>query len=218
MRRTDLEIKELLDRFMEGETSVEEEMELECHIKNSPDSYIPEGISPEDWETYKAMFSYFDETEEGHAKENAFPAHSTRRKRYLWYALSAAASVCLLFIIETRRNVQPYSEKTIAEIQTTTTKKDSIRQDNIATTSNEVSPVRHPSSRRKTKEISSEQPVSPHYIAENTTEETEEYIERAKKQADALLQAMHIQQQLDLQAIEEMSEENYQEYESVTVL
>lgn len=218
MRRTDLEIKELLDRFMEGETSVEEEMELECHIKNSPDGYVPEGISPEDWETYKAMFSYFDETEEEHAKENALPAHSTRKKRYLWYALSAAASVCLLFIIGIKKNVQPYHEKTIAEIQTTTTDRDSIKHDNTATSSNEVSPTQHPSSRKKTREISSEHSVSPHYIAENTAEETGEYIEEAKKQADALLQAMHIQQQLDLQAIDEMSEENYQEYESVTIL
>lgn len=93
MNEKEKDIRLLLDRFMAGETSLEEETLLGEWFRLHPD------VS-DDLKEYQLMFGYFDEgmpldhEAEEHV-ENAHPKAKTRMRR-LWLPLSLAASIALL--------------------------------------------------------------------------------------------------------------------------
>lgn len=93
MNEKEKDIRLLLDRFMAGETSLEEEALLGEWFRQHPD------VS-DDLKEYQLMFGYFDEgmpldhEAEEHV-ENAHPKDKARMHR-LWLSLSMAASVALL--------------------------------------------------------------------------------------------------------------------------
>ena len=87
------DIRLLLNRFMAGETTLEEEALLGEWFRQHPD------VS-DDLKEYQLMFGYFDEgmpldyEAENHV-ENAHPKAKARMRR-LWLSLSMAASIALL--------------------------------------------------------------------------------------------------------------------------
>ena len=93
MNEKEKDIRLLLDRFMAGETSLEEETLLGEWFRLHPD------VS-DDLKEYQLMFGYFDEgmpldhEAEEHV-ENAHPKAKTRMRR-LWLPLSLASSIALL--------------------------------------------------------------------------------------------------------------------------
>ena len=93
MNEKEKDIRLLLDRFMAGETSLEEEALLGEWFRQHP------GVS-DDLKEYQLMFEYFDEgmpldhEAEEHV-ENAHPKAKARMRR-LWLPLSLAASIALL--------------------------------------------------------------------------------------------------------------------------
>lgn len=93
MNEKEKDIRLLLDRFMAGETSLEEEALLGEWFRLHPD------VS-DDLKDYQLMFGYFDEgmpldhEAEEHV-ENAHPKTEARMRR-LWLPLSLAASIALL--------------------------------------------------------------------------------------------------------------------------
>ena len=93
MNEKEKDIRLLLDRFMAGETSLEEETMLGEWFRLHPD------VS-DDLKDYQLMFGYFDEgmpldhEAEEHV-ENAHPKTKARMRR-LWLPLSLAASIALL--------------------------------------------------------------------------------------------------------------------------
>lgn len=93
MNEKEKDIRLLLDRFMAGETSLEEEALLGEWFRQHPD------VS-DDLKEYQLMFGYFDEgmpldhEAEEHV-ENAHPKAKARMRR-LWLPLSLAASIALL--------------------------------------------------------------------------------------------------------------------------
>ena len=93
MNEKEKDIRLLLDRFMAGETSLEEEALLGEWFRLHPD------VS-DDLKEYQLMFGYFDEgmpldhEAEEHV-ENAHPKAKARMRR-LWLPLSLAASIALL--------------------------------------------------------------------------------------------------------------------------
>ena len=93
MNEKEKDIRLLLDRFMAGETSLEEEALLGEWFRQHPD------VS-DDLKEYQMMFGYFDEgmpldhEAEEHV-ENAHPKAKARMRR-LWLPLSLAASIALL--------------------------------------------------------------------------------------------------------------------------
>lgn len=93
MNEKEKDIRLLLDRFMAGETSLEEETLLGEWFRLHPD------VS-DDLKEYQLMFGYFDEgmpldhEAEEHV-ENAHPKAKTRMRR-LWLPLSLVASIALL--------------------------------------------------------------------------------------------------------------------------
>lgn len=93
MNEKEKDIRLLLDRFMVGETSLEEEALIGEWFRKHPD------VS-DDLKGYQMMFGYFDEgmpldhEAEEHV-ENAHPKAKARMRR-LWLPLSLAASIALL--------------------------------------------------------------------------------------------------------------------------
>ena len=93
MHEKEKDIRLLLDRFMAGETSLEEEVLLGEWFRQHPDV-------GDDLKEYQMMFGYFDEGmpldhEADEHVENAHPKAKARMRR-LWLPLSLAASIALL--------------------------------------------------------------------------------------------------------------------------
>lgn len=93
MNEKEKDIRLLLDRFMVGETSLEEEALIGEWFRKHPD------VS-DDLKEYQMMFGYFDEGmpldhEAEERVENAHPKAKARMRR-LWLPLSLAASIALL--------------------------------------------------------------------------------------------------------------------------
>ncbi len=86
MRNHDPHIESLLEKFMQGETSLEQERELNEYFANSTSI-------PKEWEVYREMFAYFDA---------GMPIEVEKRKHHiarpLW-ALAAAAIATIAIIV-----------------------------------------------------------------------------------------------------------------------
>ena len=96
MNEKEKDIRLLLDRFMAGETSLEEEALLGEWFRQHPD------VS-DDLKEYQLMFGYFDEgmpldyEAEEHVAD-VYPKAKVRM-RHLWLPISMAASIALLFVL-----------------------------------------------------------------------------------------------------------------------
>jgi hypothetical protein len=88
-------IEELLERFMRGATTVDEENELAQYFRSSD--------VPEEWQTYKEMFAWFDakmpEKDGLLQKEEVQEPRSASIRHIRWYAMAVAAAVALTIIM-----------------------------------------------------------------------------------------------------------------------
>ena len=96
MNEKEKDIRLLLDRFMAGETSLEEEALIGEWFRKHPD------VS-DDLKEYQMMFGYFDEGMplDHQAEKHVADAHPTTkaRMRRLWLPIGMAASIALLFVL-----------------------------------------------------------------------------------------------------------------------
>lgn len=124
MNEKEKDIRQLLDRFMAGETSLEEEALLGEWFRQHPD------VS-DDLKEYQLMFGYFDEgmpldyEAENHV-EDAHPKTKARMRR-LWLPIGMAASIALLFVIAIPRIGQQtghQDESKMAQLDGRTTPED----------------------------------------------------------------------------------------------
>jgi hypothetical protein len=94
MKKTDIDtpkdIEQLLQRFMDGLTSVEEEHRLGHYFRHAD--------VPEEWSAYKEMFAYFDEGMP-QGRYNTPEQRPRDRRVALWAGLAAAAAVALTIVI-----------------------------------------------------------------------------------------------------------------------
>ena len=80
-------IEALLDKFMDGQTTVEEEALLADYFRNHRDV-------PAQWEDYRAMFSYFDSGMQGGLEPVQQPqASMTSLLGRRWWGIAAAACI-----------------------------------------------------------------------------------------------------------------------------
>ena len=80
------QIKALLDKFMDGQTTVEEEALLAEYFRSSD--------VPAEWEDYRLMFSYFDHSMEGDLVPMEQPRPTlTRLIGRRWWGIAAAACI-----------------------------------------------------------------------------------------------------------------------------
>ena len=106
-RYSQQQIKALLDKFMDGQTTVEEEALLAEYFRSSD--------VPAEWEDYRLMFSYFDHGMEG----DLVPVEQQRPKliRLIgrrWWGIAAAACITAA-IVATAVLHQPESTTTVPE-------------------------------------------------------------------------------------------------------
>ena len=96
MNEKEKDIRQLLDQFMAGETSLEEEALLGDWFRQHPD------VS-DDLKEYQMMFGYFDEGMplDHEAEKHVADAHpkTKARMRRLWLPIGMAASIALLFVL-----------------------------------------------------------------------------------------------------------------------
>ena len=85
-RYSQQQIKALLDKFMDGQTTVEEEALLADYFRSAD--------VPAEWEDYRAMFDYFDGGMEDYPVTVEQPRPSlTRQMGRRWWGIAAAACI-----------------------------------------------------------------------------------------------------------------------------
>ena len=203
----DIKVEELLKRFMDGETSVEEEMALTEYFREATDEDRPDSIPEEDWEAYREMFRMFEDGEAGRGRA----AHAPRGIRIYMAAAAVAAFIVLVLIL----NVGGKQGKPmIAEVEAVDTIKamtvpidtlrdkpsiDKLRNDNV-----EVSPT--PSLKAKPKKqqkLPYTPPVPRHLIAQvaEANEVSEDSMAVALEEAERLINAMTVYQEIRISEI-----------------
>ena len=203
----DIKVEELLKRFMDGETSVEEEMALTEYFREATDEDRPDSIPEEDWEAYREMFRMFEDGEAGRGRD----AHAPRGIRIYMAAAAVAAFIVLVLIL----NVGGKQGKPmIAEVEAVDTIKamtvpidtlrdkpsiDKLRNDNV-----EVSPT--PSLKAKPKKqqkLPYTPPVPRHLIAQvaEANEVSEDSMAVALEEAERMINAMTVYQEIRISEI-----------------
>ena len=85
------QIEALLDKFMDGQTNVEEEALLADYFRSSD--------VPAEWEDYRLMFGYFDRGMEGDLVPEQKPQPSlTRLLGHRWWGIAAAAVITAVVV------------------------------------------------------------------------------------------------------------------------
>lgn len=105
---TDVEITKLIERFMAGETTLEEEKMLSDFFRTSSAAEKPIQISDEDWLAFQEMFQILD---------GGFEKNNKKRERRLWLltAAAAAAAIVLVAVLSIRERNQA---SMLAEVDT----------------------------------------------------------------------------------------------------
>ena len=203
----DIKVEELLKRFMDGETSVEEEMALTEYFREATDEDRPDSIPEEDWEAYREMFRMFEDGEAGRGRD----AHAPRGIRIYM----AAAAVAALFVFVFMLNVGgDQGEPLIAEVGAVDTIKamsvpiDTLREepsiDKMRDGNVEISPT--PSQKAKPKNLQKlpyTPPVPRHLIAQvaEANEVSEDSMAVALEEAERLINAMTVYQEIRISEI-----------------
>lgn len=225
----------LLQRYMDGLTTVDEESALAVFFGRASDADRPDAISAEDWKVYQEMFAMFAPqaqslTQKHKATEHEATEHETteHRSRFtlrqvsVWIA-SAAAIALIVFAASTQLRHDSSSSPTLAQHSVSTPAADSL-SDSISADQPQrivVDSVRQKLPKQKTRKAPRPywQPRPPKvYMAgadkPSTAQLDSAKIEEAVRQADILLQTINAQQsvemdKLQLQALELMEDEEY---------
>ena len=207
-----IEVEELLKRFMDGETSLEEEMALAEYFRDASDGDRPFSIPEEDWETFREMFRMFEDEEAGRGRDAHAPRGIRINKTIGYMAAAAVAAFIVLVLILNVGGKQ--GKPMIAEVEAVDTIKamtvpidtlrdkpsiDKLRNDNV-----EVSPT--PSLKAKPKKqqkLPYTPPVPRHLIAQVAEANgiSEDSMAVALDEAERLINAMTVYQELRISEI-----------------
>lgn len=213
---TDLQIISLLQRYMDGLTTIDEEKALAEFFSKATDDNRPEAISADDWRAYREMFGMFataNKPIEQPKEEISAITHGFNFRNVAVWITSAAAVALLVFAASTQLDNNKMDNKPLAQQVINKISVDSIadsisaeRPQPIAVDSIKPQPVKQ--QRHKTFRPYWQPRPPKVYVADvldakpDTTD-----IEEAVRQADILLQAISVHQsaeinQLELQALE----------------
>lgn len=215
----------LLQRYMDGLTTVDEESALAVFFGRASDADRPDAISAEDWKVYQEMFAMFAPQAQSLTQKHETTEHRSRftlRQVSVWIA-SAAAVALIVFAATTQLRHDSSSSPTLAQHSVSTPAADSL-SDSISADQPQriaVDSVRQKLPKQKTRKAPRPywQPRPPKvYMAgadkPSATQLDSAKIEEAVRQADILLQTINAQQsmemdKLQLQALELMEDEDY---------
>lgn len=207
----------LLQRFMDGTTTVDEEAALAKFFSRATDADRPDGMSADDWTVYRQMFKMFDDGA-GCGADAGMQKPAKRRPRlWLWAGrIAAAASVALLvaggFTLLPRHNedMQPLARQTenVARVDSFADSISAKQPRQINIDSIDQKGYQKPNRKRGRPYW---QPRPPKvYVAEAAEEQDKKpedvpdnrQIDEAVRQAEALLKAINMQQMAELKQLE----------------
>ena len=203
----DIEVEDLLKRFMDGETSLEEETALAEYFRGAGGDDRPDSIPEEDWEAYREMFRMFEDGEAGRGRD----AHAPRGIRIYMAAAAVAAFFVLVFMLNVGGK---QGEPMIAEVESIDTIKamtvpiDTLRDepsiDKLRDGNVEISPT--PSQKAKPKKqqkLPYTPPVPRHLIAQAAEASgiSEDSMAVALEEAERLINAMTVYQEIRISEI-----------------
>lgn len=212
----------LLQRYMDGLTTVDEESALAVFFGRASDADRPDAISAEDWKVYQEMFAMFAPQAQSLTQKHKATSRFTLRQVSVWIA-SAAAVALIVFAASTQLRHDSSSSPTLAQHSVSTPAADSL-SDSISADQPQrivVDSVRQKLPKQKTRKAPRPywQPRPPKmYMAgankPSAAQLDSAKIEEAVRQADILLQTINAQQsvemdKLQLQALELMEDEDY---------
>lgn len=213
---TDLQIISLLQRYMDGLTTIDEEKALAEFFSKATDDNRPEAISADDWRAYREMFGMFataNEPIEQSKEEISAITHGFNLRNVAVWITSAAAVALLVFAASTQLDNNTMDNHPLAQQVINKISVDSIadsisaeRPQPIAVDSIKPQPVKQ--QRHKTVRPYWQPRPPKVYVADVLDAKPDTtYIEKAVRQADILLQAISVHQsaeinQLELQALE----------------
>ena len=203
----DIEVEDLLKRFMDGETSLEEETALAEYFREAGDEDRPNNIPKEDWEAYREMFRMFDDGEAGRGRD----AHAPRVIRICMAAAAVAAFFVLVFMLNVGGK---QGEPMIAEVESIDTIKamtvpiDTLRDepsiDKLRDGNVEISPTPSQKSKpKKQQKLPYTPPVPRHLIAQAAEASgiSEDSMAVALEEAERLINAMTVYQEIRISEI-----------------
>lgn len=218
----------LLQRYMDGLTTVDEESALAVFFGRASDADRPDAISAEDWKVYQEMFAMFapqaqsltqkhkatkHEVIEHEAIELEITEHRSRftlRQVSVWIA-SAAAIALIVFAASTQLRHDSSSSPTLAQHSVSTPAADSL-SDSISADQPQrivVDSVRQKLPKQKTRKAPRPywQPRPPKmYMAgadkPSAAQLDSAKIEEAVRQADILLQTINAQQSVEMDKLQ----------------
>lgn len=218
----------LLQRYMDGLTTVDEESALAVFFGRASDADRPDAISAEDWKVYQEMFAMFapqaqsltqkhkatkHEVIEHEAIELETTEHRSRftlRQVSIWIA-SVAAVALIVFAATTQLEHDSSSSPTLAQHSVNTSAADSL-SDSISADQPQrivVDSVRQKLPKQKTRKAPRPywQPRPPKvYVAgadkPSAAQLDSAKIEEAVRQADILLQTINAQQSVEMDKLQ----------------
>lgn len=194
MKINDSNIKDFLQKYMDGMTSVEEESMLAEYFRKAGRKKAPDSIPEDDWQAYREMFAMF-----GVASHNY----------NMWMRYCATAAVALLMVIGAWRwsGTEQQNPHYAGDYVTMTTARDTAKTDVSAdTTKVKIVPYERKTVKKKVmrpKRLRETPPVPRHYLAEasDNADSMKIDIEEAVRQTDLLIQAVYMQQKIDLNTV-----------------
>lgn len=199
MKNHDTHIETLLELFMQGETSLEQERELSEFFANSTSI-------PEEWEAFREMFAYFDA---------GMPIKAEKQKRNIarpvWALLAAAAVAAIAIMVAPHLRHNHITEQTTTPQPITEDNKNIIVQDTgIGDRESEIG-ISHPStlnSQLIAKQERKSNKEKPHIIKHHATLDSLE-IEREKGEVEQTQQELMADKFIVEQERQEILNEQY---------
>lgn len=190
----DKTLKELLKRFMDGDTTLDEEARLTKFFRKATDNDKPQGIADDDWLAYREMFRKFD-------NDFATPAPPKARRKPLWAMLSAAAAILILAVCMATLSLNRGNE-TETQMAAMTEQADSTKTDTIKVRNVETMPTKTEKPRRLRRLPCTPQ-VPRNLIAESETPTMtrEDSLLEAMREVEAVVAAMTAYQELKISEI-----------------
>lgn len=198
-------ITSLLNRFMDGATSLEEEALLADFFRYATDSDKPQGMSDEDWLAYREMFRQFDEGFDA-VSTTPEPKHKTARLIPMWRIAAAAVIVIGLSAILLMPRGQQDITPQIAEVSTEAATTDSTATDTTQIINVESIHEKNGKSIKpqRQKRLPYTMPVPRNLMAEadeSNTMTREDSIAQGVREAEELIAAMTLYQDLKVSEI-----------------
>lgn len=198
-------ITSLLNRFMDGATSLEEEAMLADFFRHATDSDKPQDMSDEDWQAYREMFRQFDEGFDA-VGTTPEPKRKTARLIPMWRIAAAAVIVIGLSAILLMPRGQQDITPQIAEVSTEAATTDSIATDTTQIINVETIQEKNGKSIKpqRQKRLPYTMPVPRNLMAEadeSNTMTREDSIAQGVREAEELIAAMTLYQDLKVSEI-----------------